>query len=259
MTAWAKRNALAAYFIISFAVFWSCIGLGLLERFRFWLPVLGAFAPALAACMVSGWTEGEAGVRTLIGRLGKWRCGPLWYLAAFGLPLAEGLTAVAVATLFQASSGSLRSTVADLGTLLPAFWIVFLFAAGEEIGWRGFALTRLLETHDGLTASVMLGSAHALWHWPLILLPNQWLSAVPLAPYTVAVVAEAIVFTWIARNTNGSLLLAAVFHGMSNVAMVFYEVIDDVWMPWLKCGISVGVGGGVILVAGRRLAPRVRR
>jgi hypothetical protein len=59
--------------------------------------------------------------------------------------------------------------------------------------------------------------AHGL---PLILLPHRWLSDIPPLPYTTSIAAEVMVFTWIFRNTGGSVLMPVPFHGMSNVAMI---------------------------------------
>src|SRR5262249_30575589 len=122
---------------------------------------------------------------------------------------------------------------------LPAMWIVFLFAAGEELGWRGYALPRLLSRYNAITATLIVGGLHALWHWPLILLPRMFLSDVPIVPWTTFVLADAFIFTWIIRGTGGSVMLAALFHGMSNIAMILFNGIDPGWMPRLKCGTAV--------------------
>ena len=102
-------------------------------------------------------------------------------------------------------------------------------------------------------SSVILGGLHALWHWPLLLLPHQYLSDVPLLPWTASVIAEAVVFTWIVRGTGGSVLLATLFHGMSNIAMVSYDGIDPRWMPWLKSGITVLATVVLMLATGSEL------
>jgi membrane protease YdiL (CAAX protease family) len=187
-----------------------------------------------------------------VRKLRKWRVGWQWYVAAFGIPIAEALLAVGIASTF----GAFKIARIDLEMLrasLPGLWIVFLFAAGEELGWRGFALPRLLSRRTAVVASLILGSMHALWHWPLILLPHQWMSDIPVIPWTVSVLAEAFVFTWIVRGTGGSVLLAALFHGMSNIATVFYDGIDPRWMPWLRCGITVLVTVVLIFATGREL------
>jgi CAAX protease family protein len=46
------------------------------------------FIPSAAALIVTGFSEGRAGIRRLLVRLGRWRVGVRWYLAAIGVPLA---------------------------------------------------------------------------------------------------------------------------------------------------------------------------
>ena len=252
MRAFAKRHSLSLYFALAFAWFWGCIALGYIPTFHFWLPMLGALAPALSALVVSGMAEGEPGVRELGRRLLRWRVSWKWYVVAFGLPVAECLLAVGVASalgIFKLE----RINMIMLRATLPALWIVFLFAAGEELGWRGFALPRLLAGRNAIYSSIILGGVHTMWHWPIILLPHQLMSDIPIAPWTVAVIAEALVITWIVRGTGGSVLLAAFFHGMVNITMVFYGGVDPHWMPWLKCGITVLVTVVLVLATGREL------
>jgi membrane protease YdiL (CAAX protease family) len=45
--------------------------------------------------------------------------------------------------------------------------MMFLGGGQEEIGWRGFALDRLLSRHNDFIASLILGTIWGLWHLPL--------------------------------------------------------------------------------------------
>ncbi len=250
MTNFLRSQELLLYFVLAFALFWACIGLGLMDRFHFWVPILGAFAPAVAAIVVSGFATGEREVRALLRRLGEWRVGFGWYLVAFGLPFGEDLFAAGLASVRGAFSAA---RIPPVLPVLPAMWVVFLFAAGEELGWRGFALPRLLVSRTAVAASVILGTVHAAWHWPVILLPHQYLSDVPLLPWSVFVLSEAIVFTWIFQGTRGSVLMATLYHGSSNLGMILYGGIDPAWAPWFKCSTSTLVALGVVAWAGPNL------
>lgn len=125
-----------------------------------------------------------------------------------------------------------------------------MFAAGEELGWRGYALPRLLLGRRALSASLILGALHVGWHLPLILLPRQMLSDAPLVAYSTFVVAEAILFTWIYQHTRGSLLMATLYHGMSNATGFLYAGIDRAWMPWIRPSMSVLAALAVFLASG---------
>ena len=102
----------------------------------------------------------------------------------------------------------------------------------------------------GAVASLIVGALHAVWHWPVILLPHQYLSGVPVLPWSVFVLSEAIIFTWIFTNTGGSVLMCALYHGCSNLGMILYSGIDPAFAPWFKCSTSALVALGVVAWAG---------
>jgi membrane protease YdiL (CAAX protease family) len=250
MTNLFRSHPLLLYFALAFALFWACIGLGSIDRFHFWVPILGAFAPGVAAIVVSGGAGGEGEVRQLLGRLRQWRVGVGWYLVVLGLPFAEDLFAAGLASLRGLFSAA---RIPPVLPVLPALWVVFLFAAGEEVGWRGFALPRLLISRSAVAASLLLGTVHAAWHFPVILLPHQYLSGVPFVPWSIFVLSEAVIFTWIFRNTGGSVLMAALYHGSSNLGMILYGGIDPAWAPWIKCSTSTLTALCVLAWAGPNL------
>ena len=251
MIAAVWSHPVVAYLILMFVGFWSCIALGTSPALHFWVPIIGALAPTVAALLVTGLSTGEAGIRVLVWKLGKWRCNPAWYLLVFGLPASEGLASLGIANWLGVSRATPLVALRALGPMLPALWVVCLFAAVEELGWRGFVLPKLLASgRSAVVASLVVGSLHELWHWPLILLPHQMLSDIPIVAHSAAVVAEALVLTWIFRSTGGSVLMVALFHGSGNIAMVLYDAIDPRWMPWFKSGMTVLATAGLLALVG---------
>src|SRR5438552_16593384 len=128
MTSFLRSQPLLLYFGLAFALFWACIGLGYLEPFHFWVPILGAFAPAVAAIVVSGFTAGEREVRALLSRLGEWRVGVGWYLVVLCLPFAQGLFAAVLASLGGVFSAARIPLVLPVSA---SMCVVSLLAAGE--------------------------------------------------------------------------------------------------------------------------------
>jgi uncharacterized protein len=246
----AASRPLALYLVLVFVGFWGCLALGYVDRLRFWVPILGALAPVSAALIVTGLGQGEPAARDLMRRLFSWRVRPAWYLAAIGIPVVQNVCAVGLAAIHGAFA---LSRVPPVVPVLPSLWLVFLFAAGEELGWRGYLLPRLLATLGPVSASVVVGTIHAVWHWPLVVLPHQYLSGVPLVAFSVFVVSDALLFTWIFQNTGGSVLLAVLLHGSSNGAMLFYGGIDPGLAPWLKASISALTAVILVLACGPTL------
>src|SRR5262249_26083604 len=88
---------------------------------------------------------------------------------------------------------------------------------GEEFGWRGFALPRLLTRYSPLHASVRLGLIHAAWHIPLFFIPGMPQTQVSFPLFTLGVVSIAIFDTALYLRTDANLLLAILVHLLANV------------------------------------------
>jgi membrane protease YdiL (CAAX protease family) len=226
-------HPLTAYFVLAFGFMWLFIvplglsrsqGSGLLpydlsEGLGNALYLLGTFiGPTVAAVIVTGVTDGRAGVRHLLKRFVQWRVRPRWYLVALGINLLIGLLAYTALI----GPGLLVAAVSHwsllLSTFLPlvAFGMIFPSIA-EEPGWRGFALPRLQQRHGSIIASLILGSLHGLWHLPALMTMN--FGPLPLANYVPFMLTAALatfIYTWVYNHTGGSILLAILLHAASN-------------------------------------------
>ncbi|MGA9532108.1 MAG: hypothetical protein WBR18_05280, partial [Anaerolineales bacterium] len=159
------QHPLGAYFVLAFALSWLIqVPLALQAQgiigthLPLGLHYVTGFGPLLSAFIVAYASTRRDGVIQLLKRLGKWRVGIGWWLAALS-PLF-GLIAISVVT--RAVQGSAIG-ISQLGTIdhFPAlgigtlfFWIV-TFGLGEETGWRGFALPRLQQGRSALAATVI--------------------------------------------------------------------------------------------------------
>jgi membrane protease YdiL (CAAX protease family) len=226
-------HPLTAYFVLAFGLMWLFVvplglsrshGSGVLaydlsEGFGNTLYLLGTFiGPTVAALIVTGVTEGRAGVARLLKRLVQWRVRPRWYLVALGINLLIWLlayTALIGPELFVAAASHWSLL---FSTFLPlvAFGIIFPSIA-EEPGWRGFALPRLQQRHGPVAASLILGSLHGLWHLPALMTKN--FGPLPLAnylPFMLTAALATVIYTWVYNRTGGSILLAILLHAASN-------------------------------------------
>jgi membrane protease YdiL (CAAX protease family) len=141
--------------------------------------------------------------------------------------------------------------------------IAAIAAAGEEIGWRGYMLTRLIEL--GVPRPILVsGLIWGIWHVPLILAgvyaagPHPLLAAVM---FVVVIVAQAHVLARV-RLASGSVWPAVVGHSAWNATIqgVFdYSTVPDssAWVG--ESGVLVAVAA-VLVAAGlmRGSWPRLR-
>jgi membrane protease YdiL (CAAX protease family) len=88
--------------------------------------------------------------------------------------------------------------------------------AGEEIGWRGYALPRLADAVGLRAAGLILGMIWALWHLPLFLIQGTDSTGQPFAIFFLAVTAVSVAMTWLYLKTGGSLLLTMLMHAAIN-------------------------------------------
>jgi len=258
------RHPLVFFFLIAFAGTWlvellymlSADGAGLLP-FRLpllpvgiWIALSVFLGPFLSAFIMTGVTEGRAGIGRLLRRIVRWRVGIRWYLfALIGIPVILVLSAIVLLLGDLASFQGLSSTMA-LGYLLTFAPVFFLGGPlGEEPGWRGFALPRLQSLHGPLLGSLILGPLWALWHLPLFFVPS-WdtpPTMLNIGLFLISCTFSTITFTWVFNNTKGSVLMTMLVHTSNNaiLALLFSAFIVSVHDTFIAI---IGYGTLALLV-----------
>ena len=188
-----RPGPILTFVLLTFAATWAVEGALIANGLRFddlvgqsapglWLMGV-MWIPGLAALLVSLFVE-RSGVRGLVPSL-RLRLGsvgpyflalgliPLTYAAMYGLTWAAGLSGLdpdlnGLAALTGTPIG--RDTALQVMLPLSIFLgplINFIFGLGEELGWRGFLLPRLMPLGKP-AAYLVLGLLWGLWHAPLI-------------------------------------------------------------------------------------------
>lgn len=178
------------------------------------LFLLGTFSPAIVALILTARARGAAGVRALVGRIGRWDVNGRWYLFAVGFIMAIKLTA---ALVYRATTGAWPAfgdtpVILMIMALAISTWV----QAGEELGWRGYALPRLAAKLGLGPASVLLGVIWASWHLPLFVVPAADTYHQSFPVYLLQVTAISVAIAWLYWRTGGSLLLPMLFHAAGN-------------------------------------------
>jgi uncharacterized protein len=254
-----RRHPLVTFFLLVFILTWvvwvpraSGAPLGVLGQAWTWIP-------AIAALLAAALTGGRGALRELGSRLVRWRVGWQWYLVVILGPAVFSLAVAGIYTLFGGSWAEAAPPAILAGPLLllPLFLAILTLTdgLGEELAWRGFALPRLLTRYNALVASVVLGVIWALWHLPLLWTEGNGMFQLPVWLLLLDLTAKSILFTWVFLHTRGSVLIAMLFHGATNLFLVSPEVVST---GDLEVAVLAMVGkwvlvGIVLVVAGPRL------
>jgi uncharacterized protein len=219
-----------AAFSTGFTIMGLTSNLGTLVALPFmFMPALGAFITAKFITR-----EGFAGMGL---RLGPWkeylRIGLLFpalfilvyaitWLLGFGAPdwnleYFKGLFTASNMPAPEMPDTRLVLAAVFFSTLTVGTIFNWVFCAGEEIGWRGYLLPKLMPL--GKTrAYLLLGLIWSIWHWPLVWMGFTYYqpgSLLALLAFTALTTGLGIFLNELTLRTKSS-LLAGWAHGVFN-------------------------------------------
>jgi membrane protease YdiL (CAAX protease family) len=222
-------NPIVIFLLLSCAWSWSCwapAALGWLSPAGMRIAHLaGSLGPALGA-LASRWLEGPRPISTWLAGCKPRRSDGPWVLGVLALPVALALAGQGVGhAMGQPTPRPWQQHSAEFPDLsLPAYALmsVLFYGFGEELGWRGFLLPRLQARMSPLRATGVLAVVWPLWHWPLFAFLPTYSAMSPLlvAGWVFNMVTACALFTFLFNATGGSVLVAALFHGLTDVAFL---------------------------------------
>lgn len=176
--------------------------------------LLGTFAPSLVALVLTAHADGRRGVRSLLTRVVQFPSDARWYLFAVSFFV---IVKLGVAALYRLMTGAWPSFGhVPFLLVVAAVCISTPVQAGEEIGWRGYALPRLARRLGLGAASLVLGVIWACWHLPFFFIPGADNAGQSFPVYLLAVTAISVAMAWVYWNTNGSVLITMLMHAAIN-------------------------------------------
>ena len=224
-----KKYPVAWFVILTVALSFATYFLPLPpEQKSLLVPVLMVFIPTIVSITMALVAEGRDGVRQMLSTANLRRGGIKWLLIGAGLGALVRVIAWVIAILFR------MPIKVDLND--PTAWFILLvtipLALFEEIGWRSYALDRVLKTRSPLEASLLIGVPWGFLHLT-ILLPGMMSESVPAIAQVGSVLLISIILTWAYVRSGHSLWAVTFLHGVQNGLVVLNRGLSIVPASWL--------------------------
>jgi len=248
------------YFALAYGWSWIFLmppvlaGLDANQPLTIGLRALSGIGPALSALFLLYTADTPQGRREYWKRLISFRSIKIpWWIVILFTPLALLLISGGIALLMgewgiQLESG-LPEAASPLGWLGLLLFILFFGPVPEEMGWRGYALDGLQNRWSSLFSSLILGVAWSLWHLPLFFIEGTYQANLGIFSdkfwvFSVLMIPESILMTWVYNNTSRSTLSAILFHFAINFTGEIFFVSPIV--NWINFGLWMVAAGLIV-------------
>jgi len=226
---WITKRPLVSFYFLTLTLSWGYWVALLVQGLRVGPSSVahfpGLLGPLLAAIAVTAMTGGRKALHELFGRM--LRLGPHWAVKLMLAlsPLALGAVACIAIVLFgkplppMAAFTHVPGMPEDWPLAAVLFAVVVVNGFGEEVGWRGFLLERLLLTHGRLRATLVVALLWSMWHLPLFWLNTGMAAMVGpvLIGWLFALLCGAFVLAQVYLATGHSILCVALWHVAFNM------------------------------------------
>jgi membrane protease YdiL (CAAX protease family) len=155
-----------------------------------------------------------------------------------------------------APSAAEFATYSGVGTLplmLTALVVLVVNGLGEEIGWRGFLVDRLLVRHGVVATALIVAPIWACWHAPMFWFVAN-LAGLGLGGaigWLTGLTAGSIVLTWLYASSGRSVWVVSLWHTAFNFTTA----------TTAATGVPAAAASTLVMLAaiGIAIRPHVRR
>ncbi len=213
--------------------------------------------PIASASILTFRRSGMQGLKVLLGRIIDFKriAKRRWYIAIILLSPLIFLLSLAWIILLGMPVPPALTPLAALPAVFPFF---FLLAAGEEVGWMGYAFESMQERDSAFRAALVLGIIWAFWHVPffIFMMPDPFV----LTAQFFTLIGTRVLAAWIFNNTGKSVFAVILFHAVDNTALVTFPEIKAI-TPWgsvMFCGLIMLAAFVVTIIWGSQSLARYR-
>lgn len=221
-----NQKSFTVFIITAFFISWAIwLPLALNYLFQLDIPTIkyqhyyASFGPLIGAIFAIFLTEGLSGIKEWIRRLFSIRINKKIILISLLLPFSY--LAIAAAIQFIITGQKIDWHTFGLTEKLSGFniietaliWMV-TYGLGEEAGWRGFLLPKLMKGNSFMKSAVFTGILWILWHLPAFFFnPNYINIGLGIIGWAIGLMYGSIILGWICRESNWSIVPVVIWHG----------------------------------------------
>jgi membrane protease YdiL (CAAX protease family) len=196
------------------------------------------WSPTAIALALSFRPNDAGGICTLLRLVFRRPAGnKLWYLISILVPIASVVVAILIARYLHSGAPFIPLAALPLTLALQ----IFTGAMGEELGWRGFLLSRLENKVSPQIAAALMGIAWALWHLPSFFFPGMPQQHMPPAAFLLMVAAFGVFLALLFNRTRGSLVSTMLAHFCFNMSLAVGGAILGSTFIWALTSIFAAV------------------
>lgn len=185
------------------------------------ISILAVFTPSIVAFFLTLFIRGKKGIYDLFIRQTIQAASLKWFLLSIIVFPALISLAILTSLNFDISGFELRAT-----QLVPQIIVIVLIAVGEEYGWRGFLLPKLMKRFDLFKSSIILGLIWGIWHFPAYLIGTGVPLQMNFMVFLLWVVLGTLVISWIYYYTK-SVLTSILAHIGANAAFNYLPILPE--------------------------------
>ncbi len=195
---------IACAFILSVAATFTPVG----ESDKF--LILGALLVPIPTIVALAVSSQIGGIRPFLRDVLKQRVNLRWALAGLGIALGARL-AISLVALVTGAIPSIQVSA----PVLPIIVVIYLFALLEEIGWRGFAVRRLVIRRSPFAALLITGIPWSIIH--IFFYLSQGANASTLMQVFLLNFALTVLVTWVYLRGGRNIWAAVLLHGSQSL------------------------------------------
>lgn len=196
------------------------------------LPIsaLMTFCPLLAAAILVYKEQKIHGVKELLKLSFDFQKikAKKWYIPiVFLMPT---IAAVSYGYL-KVTGGILPEPPTPLLSVVIFFFVFFIGAIGEEVGWSGYVTEPLQNQYGAFKASIIIGSIWAIWH----IIPYSQAHQTPIWIFwqCIGTIFLRTIMVWIFNNTHKSVFAIILFHATINISPYLFPSNGSHYDPFV--------------------------